>query len=215
MRRNAQIASLAVSLSFMAAAAQADTVLYSISGTIHDPATASSVFYLPLNGPGVYDLTFSADVDAYYYFEFGYDSHWDVFLNPPPRPHVENLGGSNQTEYSVSAGIGTSYSGTFIAPESWVKTFYSNGQLYGNQDSGGYGTPAGTPLYYDHRYTAFYIRENVWPASFADGNWSFTITKRDLADPSQPVPEPTTWALMIGGFGMAGSALRRRRALAA
>jgi hypothetical protein len=26
------------------------------------------------------------------------------------------------------------------------------------------------------------------------------------------IPEPTTWALLIGGFGMAGSALRRRRA---
>jgi hypothetical protein len=29
------------------------------------------------------------------------------------------------------------------------------------------------------------------------------------------VPEPTTWALMIGGFGLAGAALRRRRAVVA
>ena len=29
------------------------------------------------------------------------------------------------------------------------------------------------------------------------------------------VPEPASWALMIGGFGMAGATLRRRRALAA
>lgn len=28
------------------------------------------------------------------------------------------------------------------------------------------------------------------------------------------VPEPTTWALMIGGFGLAGAALRRRQRLA-
>ena len=29
-----------------------------------------------------------------------------------------------------------------------------------------------------------------------------------------PIPEPATWALMIGGFAMAGSVLRRRRARA-
>jgi hypothetical protein len=33
--------------------------------------------------------------------------------------------------------------------------------------------------------------------------------------PTTAVPEPATWALMIGGFGMAGAALRRRRALTA
>jgi hypothetical protein len=32
---------------------------------------------------------------------------------------------------------------------------------------------------------------------------------------SGAVPEPATWALMIGGFGLAGAALRRRRAVAA
>lgn len=30
-----------------------------------------------------------------------------------------------------------------------------------------------------------------------------------------PVPEPATWALMISGFGLAGAALRRRRAASA
>jgi hypothetical protein len=29
------------------------------------------------------------------------------------------------------------------------------------------------------------------------------------------VPEPTTWAMMIVGFGLAGGALRRRNQLAA
>jgi hypothetical protein len=31
----------------------------------------------------------------------------------------------------------------------------------------------------------------------------------------QPVPEPSTWAMMIGGFGVVGLAARRRRRVTA
>ena len=34
----------------------------------------------------------------------------------------------------------------------------------------------------------------------------------DITTGGAAVPEPATWALMIGGFGMAGATLRRRRA---
>jgi hypothetical protein len=37
----------------------------------------------------------------------------------------------------------------------------------------------------------------------------------DNVSVSGAVPEPATWALMIGGFGMAGATLRRRRAMGA
>ena len=45
-----------------------------------------------------------------------------------------------------------------------------------------------------------------------DGRWdsgSITFTYEAVAGPG--VPEPATWAMMIGGFGMAGAAMRRRR----
>jgi hypothetical protein len=60
---------------------------------------------------------------------------------------------------------------------------------------------------------------NVGPSldgiSFAEsypsvGTWTTTT----LADPSA-APEPAAWALMIAGFGLAGTALRRRRAVMA
>ena len=52
--------------------------------------------------------------------------------------------------------------------------------------------------------------------SFTDTNenWhGLTVGIGGVAAPS--VPEPATWALMIGGFGLTGAALRRRRAVLA
>jgi hypothetical protein len=59
------------------------------------------------------------------------------------------------------------------------------------------------PTYYEH------------PASFGGSTASVNSTFRLLYDYtpfSAPVPEPMTWALMIGGFGLVGSSLRRRAA---
>ena len=52
------------------------------------------------------------------------------------------------------------------------------------------------------------------PAFTTDYNFAATVTYDAPIGPG-PVPEPATWALMIGGFGMAGAMLRRRRAVAA
>lgn len=86
----------------------------------------------------------------------------------------------------------------------------------------GSAAATGTPLQLTgdwSTYTATYT------ATAADAGGAITI----LLGPSGPqgdfdavsltadaaVPEPATWVLMIGGFGLAGAALRRRRAVAA
>ena len=44
-----------------------------------------------------------------------------------------------------------------------------------------------------------------------DGLWNGTLTIQYEADAIPGIPEPTTWAMMIGGFGVVGGALRSRR----
>ena len=43
-------------------------------------------------------------------------------------------------------------------------------------------------------------------SAFSDTEYS-----EDFAPAIAAVPEPATWALMLGGFGLAGMTLRRRR----
>lgn len=47
------------------------------------------------------------------------------------------------------------------------------------------------------------------------GSDDFAVDTINFSTSGGAVPEPASWALMIGGFGLAGGALRRRRALAA
>jgi len=83
---------------------------------------------------------------------------------------------------------------------------------------------------FDIAYTATNVK--VWvndvlqfniDGSFSDGRFGFYnysqaqviyagITNIDLPpDPPTGVPEPTTWAMMIAGFGLVGARMRRRR----
>jgi hypothetical protein len=65
--------------------------------------------------------------------------------------------------------------------------------------------------------TQLYSRSSAGTLSFATGTFTLPDTDGGFATVAvAAIPEPTTWALMIAGFGLAGGALRsqRRRAVA-
>ena len=60
----------------------------------------------------------------------------------------------------------------------------------------------------------FALCDGVQNCAFADNDTAQTFSIEGLRvslTPFQAVPEPASWALMIAGFGLAGSALRRAR----
>lgn len=58
---------------------------------------------------------------------------------------------------------------------------------------------------------------NIWPRANGFANTDVTDFAPDHQNfnASEAVPEPSTWALLIAGFGLVGSAVRRRRVLLA
>ena len=99
-----------------------------------------------------------------------------------------------------------SYQSFFIAlgsnPAAFgVAPFTQPGNCIGNRPVTNLGTDC----------TGYFSFDGIHPTAQVQGAIDRTVLGQlGLA----AVPEPTTWALMIGGFGFVGSALRRRRALA-
>jgi hypothetical protein len=135
---------------------------------------------------------------------------WEVDQGPywPAEPPAYTgqeaaalLFGGNPGDYTISS---VDSDPTHIDFQNWIST-------WGSDPSCNFNFPCGTlapenfkvasgGLYANPGDTSAYVRD--WAIGSQFTNYAFT---------GSATPEPAEWALMLGGFGLAGAALRRRR----
>ncbi|MGH6997367.1 MAG: PEPxxWA-CTERM sorting domain-containing protein [Phenylobacterium sp.] len=177
--------------------ANADVVVFQQSGN----TDVLDLFGVGLPGGGHYRFDATSSIPVTFDFLASYEEHWDIFLAPPPRPHHEFIEGNSSPIADSASGTGLTFSWTFLVPETTI-TFFNSGPAYEI-----YGIPIGTLLYEevksDSPFFGVFAHDAEAGRSF---DYSFTVTRLT------PIPEPSTWIVLILGFGMLGAAIRRRRA---
>ncbi len=163
-------------------------------------------------------------------FWFGLDDGGHRNLGGPAGSVTIAVNNPNATSVYT---LGDNVFGTYFDDEFDVTFHGAGGDLtfsyVGGVDTRDYNTPncfttgctpflTAAPWYNDGGGIALDVVQWKLPKDF--GLTSMTFTQKNgsdgmiLAGVTLGVPEPTTWALMIGGFGLAGASLRRRRSLA-
>lgn len=196
MQKTLAMAAAAVTLA-VAAPVKADVILLEQSG-LSDSA-GIPLFKLP--GPGSYKFEAFTSGPAEFSLDTYYNYHWDVFLAPAPRPHNEYIEGNSDFLFEFNPFVGQSASITFTVGKD-SRSYLRSDQYY--QDA--YGIPVGTLLYTHTAYDNPRFGGSMY-SERGPVNYTFRITQLGVA----AIPEPATWAMLIVGFGLSGSALRQTR----
>ena len=146
------------------------------------------------------------------------------FANEPSASTIAFFLTGSAATMNVAAGFDTGFSFFYSAFQDSFVTVYSGLNSTGtvlatlnlltNYNNGGcVGDPTGAACHWDAVGVTFAgIAHSVDFGGVANQAGFDNIT---LGSASPSVPEPATWALMIGGFAMTGAAMRRRALAAA
>ena len=187
-------AGMAAAVSLLATAAQA-SIVFSFAGPT-GPLVSPGAAVGGFSGTGAATLKFQLDG----YLSLDGDNYYkDVF--------TLNLNGTDIVSGTFDMGGGGA-NVVYFAPIGSVITPTSFGSFAGGK------TIFSVPLSLTGSNTLLFSYDSpggafAGPQGTGDEAWGL----RDITvNATGGVPEPASWALMIGGFGLAGAALRRRRA---
>lgn len=162
---------------------------------------------------------------------------WDFVYNGPAPSNVQNPAGGTRTITVNEETTGTDFNNGGPTAISYDLTSFDPGDFFrfaADPEAPGGGSavvdirPAylntdvlditvgflGGPTLSGSDWTLEYV--DPFGDLQADSNQVYRMTlQQTVGDPAGAIPEPSAWALMIAGFGLAGGCLRARRRLVA
>ncbi|MFM9978699.1 MAG: PEPxxWA-CTERM sorting domain-containing protein [Sphingomonadaceae bacterium] len=209
--RNLVLAAAALAVAAPTVANAAFVVTFPSSAAIPGPATPSNDFLLDLQALGLFGFASTgasialdaADIIDFYFMgsESGVTNTFQAYSVGPFNETDSNHFASGDNS-PVLIGSEALLAGAFSA------TFLANGTDVVNIGNQQFGIATPSILANGGSFTSndiyFLLDDN--PANGDDNHDDMIIR----ATVRSAVPEPTTWAMMLGGFGIVGSLMRRR-----
>lgn len=149
-------------------------------------------------------------------FDNSYYGEPDQFITGTISGLVEGVNNANGLSITVTStpsgqGLGSfTWYGSGVFTVTGGNVTYANALFGDDNHSLYFGTNPGDTWYPEYQYAA-------WDGDSPTVFWDFASDNPTVftrAEAPSPTPEPASWAMMVGGFGLAGMGLRRRRKIA-
>jgi len=202
-----KIVTLLAGLSAMALPAAAGAQVQ-VNYTTTNPIPSSNDFQSQLNGLGLTQFTASGTTlvlasNATIFFEFlGSESGFSDTFTSGAVTYTENSSIENHFGSPIPLGSANFLAGSLAG----LMTFTSSGGVTATVGHDGFGIFLGPNQVSGQSFNTFYLGYDDQVTNQDDNHDDFIV--RATVTPA--VPEPSTWAMMLLGFGGIGYSMRRR-----